>query len=133
MTENLACQRTFGGPMGFRTKRNKKSPKLGSNETPSLCFRDPAEVKYVVCDSSDPMGEKNLAGTISIVTADLAQPVGRSIDRNESVASQSDKDESLFLAARNSTKVHWASVERKADANDLFGQRFGRIYPGTGF
>ena len=46
MTENLTCQRNFGGPMGFGTKRNEYSTKLGSNETASLCFRDPGEVKY---------------------------------------------------------------------------------------
>jgi plastocyanin len=96
MTENLACQRNFGGLLGFGTKRNEYSAKLGSNETASLCFRDPAEVKYVVrADSSDPIGEQNLAGTISIGSQNLAQPVGRPTDRNQPVTAQSDKDETL--------------------------------------
>jgi plastocyanin len=96
MTENLACQRNFGGLWGFGTKRNEYSAKLGSNETASLCFRDPAEVKYVVrADSSDPIGEQNLAGTISIGSQNLAQPVGRPTDRNQPVTAQSDKDETL--------------------------------------
>ena len=95
MTENLTCQRNFGGPMGFGTKRNEYSAKLGSNETASLCFRDPAEVKYVVrADSNDPIGEKNLAGTISIGSQDLAQPLVKSVDKN-SVAAQSDNHEAL--------------------------------------
>ena len=95
MTENLNCQRNFGGPMGFGTKRNEYSAKLGSNETASLCFRDPAEVKYVVrADSNDPIGEKNLAGVISIGSQDLAQPVGKAVDKN-SVAAQSDNHEAL--------------------------------------
>ena len=93
MTENLSCQRNFGGLMGFGTKRNEYSAKLGSNETASLCFREPAEVKYVVrADSNDPVGEKNLAGTISIASQDLAQPVGKSVDKN-SVAAQPANDE----------------------------------------
>ena len=92
MTENLTCQRNFGGPMGFGTKRNEYSAKLSSNETASLCFRDPAQVKYVVrADSSDPIGEKNLAGTIAIGSQDIAQPVGKTSDRNQSVAAQSDE------------------------------------------
>jgi plastocyanin len=96
MTENLACQRNFGGLLGFGTKRNEYSAKLGSNETASLCFRDPAEIKYVVrADSSDPIGEQNLAGTISIGSQNLAQPSGRPTDRNQPVTAQSDKDETL--------------------------------------
>ena len=95
MTENLTCQRNFGGPMGFGTKRNEYSAKLGSNETASLCFRDPAEVKYVVrADSNDPIGEKNLAGVISIGSQDLAQPGGKATDK-DSVAAQSDNHEAL--------------------------------------
>src|SRR5678816_1080345 len=53
ITENLTCQRNFGGPMGFGTKRNEYSAKLGSNETASVCFRDPGEVKYVVRAASN--------------------------------------------------------------------------------
>ncbi len=96
MTENLTCQRNFGGPMGFGTKRNEYSAKLSSNETASLCFRDPAEVKYVVrAESNDTIGEKNLAGAISIGSQNLAQPVGKSSERNKAVAAQSDQDDAL--------------------------------------
>jgi plastocyanin len=96
MTENLTCQRNFGGPMGFGTKRNEYSAKLSSNETASLCFRDPAEVKYVVrAESNDPIGEKNLAGAISIGSQNLAQPVDKSSERNKAVAAQSDQDDAL--------------------------------------
>ena len=67
MTENLACQRNFGGLMGFGTKRNEYSAKLGPNETASVCFRDSGEVKYVVrATSGDPIGEQNIAGSIAI-------------------------------------------------------------------
>ena len=67
MTENLACQRNFGGMMGFGTKRNEYSAKLSPNDTASVCFRDAGEVKYVVrATSGDPIGEQNIAGTIQI-------------------------------------------------------------------
>jgi plastocyanin len=79
MTENLTCQRNFGGPMGFGTKRNEYSAKLGSNETASVCFRDPGEVKYVVrAASNDPIGEQNIAGVISIGGRDTARESTRS-------------------------------------------------------
>jgi hypothetical protein len=82
--------------MGFGTKRNEYSAKLGSNETASLCFRDPAEVKYVVrAESNDPIGEKNLAGAISIGSQNLAQPVEKSSERNKAVAAQSDQDDAV--------------------------------------
>ena len=82
--------------MGFGTKRNEYSAKLSSNETASLCFRDPAEVKYVVrAESNDPIGEKNLAGAISIGSQNLAQPVEKSSERNKAVAAQSDQDDAL--------------------------------------
>ena len=74
VTENLTCQRNFGGPMGFGTKRNEYSAKLGSNETASVCFRDSGEVKYVVrAASNDPIGEQNIAGNIAIGTRDTAR------------------------------------------------------------
>ncbi|HET9605759.1 MAG TPA: hypothetical protein VFO87_01830 [Nitrospira sp.] len=67
MTENLSCQRNFGGLLGFGTKRNEYSAKLGPNETASVCFRDPGDVKYVVrAKSGDPIGEQNIAGNIMI-------------------------------------------------------------------
>lgn len=96
MTENLSCQRNFGGPMGFGIKRNEFSAKLSSNETASLCFRDPGEVKYVVRaeSASHPSGEENIAGTISIGSEDMARrPMEKPVDRNAGLAAQSDKDE----------------------------------------
>ena len=67
MTENLACQRNFGGIMGFGTKRNEYSTKLRPNKTASVCFREAGEVKYVVrAESSGSSGLQNMAGTISV-------------------------------------------------------------------
>jgi plastocyanin len=96
VTENLACQRNFGGPLGFGTKRNEYSAKLRPNETASLCFRDPSEVKYVVRaeSASHPGGEQNIAGTISIGSEDLAhRPMEKPVESNTGLAAHSDKDE----------------------------------------
>ena len=95
MTENLACQRHFGGMMGFGTKRNESLAKLGPNTTASVCFREPGEVKYVFrAESSDSTGEHNTAGTISIGSEYQARRPGvNSVDKNEDLAIHSDKDE----------------------------------------
>jgi chemotaxis protein MotB len=95
MTENLACQRHFGGLMGFGTKRNEYSAKLGPNTTASVCFREAGEVKYVVrAESSGSSGEQNLAGTISIGPPYAAsRPTA---EKNERLAAQSNhKDEAV--------------------------------------
>jgi plastocyanin len=92
MTENLTCQRNFGGLLGFGTKRNEYSAKLSSNETASVCFRDSGEVKYVVRAESagEPSGEQNIAGAISITTGDQARrPLEKPVERNDSLAAQS--------------------------------------------
>ena len=95
MTENLTCQRNFGGPMGFGTKRNEYSAKLGSNDTASVCFRDRGELKYVVRaeSASHPGGEQNIAGTISIGQDLARQPVEKPVEKNEGLAAQAEKDE----------------------------------------
>ena len=91
VTENLSCQRNFGGPMGFGTKRNEYTAKLGSNETASVCFRDTGDVKYVVrAASNDPVGETNIAGTISVG--------GRGMARESTVEQDAARD-----TAREST------------------------------
>jgi chemotaxis protein MotB len=93
MTENLACQRHFGGIMGFGTKRNEYSAKLGPNKTASVCFLEAGEVKYVVrAESSGSSGEQNLAGTISIGPQYAASRPGvKTVEKKERLAAQSHK------------------------------------------
>jgi plastocyanin len=65
VTEQLSCQRNFGGIMG--ADRNQYTASLGSNDSASLCFRNAGEVKYVVrADSTDPTGEVNIPGSITV-------------------------------------------------------------------
>ena len=93
VTENLACQRNFGGPMGFGTKRNEYSAKLGPNDTASVCFRDSGEVKYVVrAASDDPIGEQNIAGTIAVGGDRAARESTRERQEHRSAQQQSDED-----------------------------------------
>lgn len=71
--EQLTCERNFGGLMGGN--RNQYTANLDKNDTASVCFREPAELKYVVrAKSSDPSGEQNLPGTISIGSQAKAHP-----------------------------------------------------------
>jgi plastocyanin len=96
VTENLSCQRNFGGPMGFGTKRNEYSAKLGANETASVCFRDAGEVKYVVrANSGDIIGEQNIAGTISVGGRDVARDPSMSNTRQERRAANIEEDQPL--------------------------------------
>jgi hypothetical protein len=61
----LSCQRGFGGLMS--ANKNQYTAKLDSNETASVCFKFPTEIKYVVrADSNLPSGEVNIPGTINI-------------------------------------------------------------------
>jgi len=61
----LSCQRGFGGLMSGN--KNQYTAKLDSNETASVCFKFPLEIKYVVrAESNLPSGEINIPGTINI-------------------------------------------------------------------
>jgi plastocyanin len=93
ITENLTCMRNFGGIMGVGTKRNEYTAKLGSNESASVCFRDPGEVKYVVrAASNDPSGEQNIAGNI-LVGGDRQSAARESAsDRQERRASHMEEE-----------------------------------------
>lgn len=61
----LTCQRGFGGLM--TGNKNQYTAKLDANDTASVCFKSPSEIKYVVrADSNAPSGEVNIPGTINI-------------------------------------------------------------------
>ena len=95
MTENLSCQRNFGGLLGFGTKRNEYSAKLGANETASVCFRDQGEVKYVVrANSGDIIGEQNLAGHILVGGRDMVRDQETTPARQERRASNIEEEQS---------------------------------------
>jgi chemotaxis protein MotB len=118
MTENLTCQRHFGGRMGFGTKRNEYSARLRPNKTASVCFREAGEVRYVVrAESSDSSGEQNLAGTISIGPEYQARrPAVEPVNRNTSLAARSDKNEATAIM---SSRLVAADRDRQRLAEEL--------------
>ena len=118
MTENLTCQRHFGGRMGFGTKRNEYSARLRPNKTASVCFREAGEVKYVVrAESSDSSGEQNLAGAISIGPEYQAgRPAVEPVNQNTSIAAHSDKDEA---ASHMRSRLVAADRDRQRLAEEL--------------
>lgn len=61
----LSCQRGFGGLLSGN--KNQYTAKLGVNDTASVCFKNPLEIKYVVrAESNLPSGAVNLPGTINV-------------------------------------------------------------------
>jgi len=63
--DQLACQRNFSGKQ--ESGRDQYTAKVERNDTAAVCFRDPAELHYVVkTESSDPNGEHSILGTIRI-------------------------------------------------------------------
>jgi plastocyanin len=65
VTESLSCRRNFGGLMG--ENRHQYTANLGSNDSASLCFKNPSQVRYVVrAESHVGSGEENIPGSINI-------------------------------------------------------------------
>lgn len=65
--EQLACQRNFSGKQ--EPDRNQYIANVERNDTAAVCFRDPAELNYVVrTESDDPNVERSILGTIRIAT-----------------------------------------------------------------
>lgn len=87
----LTCQRGFGGLMS--ANKNQYTAKLGANDTASVCFKSPTEIKYVVrADSNLPSGEENIAGTINVGGGE-GQSSNAGVDRKKGPVSQADPDE----------------------------------------
>jgi plastocyanin len=65
VTEMLSCKRNFGGLLN--ENRNQYTANLSSNDSASLCFKNPSQIRYVVrADSTLPSGEVNFPGKITI-------------------------------------------------------------------
>jgi len=88
----LTCQRGFGGMMSGGNK-NQYTARLAPNDTASVCFKNPTEIKYVVrAESSLPSGEENIAGMINIGGSQDQSP-SAGVDRKKGRISQADPDE----------------------------------------
>lgn len=65
----LSCQRGFGGLMSanWDAFKNQYTAKLGVDDSASVCFKSPSEIKYVVRTNSNlSSGEDNIPGAINI-------------------------------------------------------------------
>ncbi len=81
VTEQLSCQRNFGGMMAG-SKTNQYTANLSSNDSASLCFKNAGEIKYVVrADSTLPSGEVNIPGTITVGSANSSTATTSHSDR----------------------------------------------------
>lgn len=92
--ESLACKRNFGGVMAAGW--NEYTANLRPNRTASVCFRTVGELKYVVrAKSSDPIGEQNLPGTITVASELETHP---SIEENDASQTAQLKEEEPALS-----------------------------------
>jgi plastocyanin len=84
----LSCQRGFGGLLS--ANKNQYTAKLGANDSASVCFKSPMEIKYVVrAESNLPTGEENISGTITIGGQDQSS----TMDRRKGPVTQADQEE----------------------------------------
>lgn len=65
--DKLACQNGFSGVMEKMGMGNASSAKLDPNESASLCFSKPGQMRYTVRSESDlPTGVANMPGTVRV-------------------------------------------------------------------
>lgn len=64
LMEKLTCQRNFGI---VGSEQNQYAAQIDTNDTASVCFQDPIELKYLVkAESNDSGGEESFPGRITI-------------------------------------------------------------------
>jgi len=102
VTEMLTCQRNFGGIMGAK---NQYTANLSSNDSASLCFRNAAELKYVVrAESTLPSGEVNIPGTITVGSASSNTATTGNSDRTARDTQANEMSESRMQQDRTSPR-----------------------------
>jgi plastocyanin len=98
--ESLACKRNFGGVIAAGW--NEYTANLGANGTASICFRTVAELKYVVrAKSSDPIGERNLPGSITVASEPETETYPSIDEHNASQTAQLKGEESVLSLSQD--------------------------------
>ena len=69
LSEQLTCQRNFWRMMD--ADRHQYTANVERNDTAAVCFRDPAELEYMVGNLSE---EHSFSGTITIAPEEQADP-----------------------------------------------------------
>ena len=85
--KQLSCKNNFGGLM-----TPSDTAKLATNETASVCFRDPGYFRYTVrMESARSTGELNVSGVVK-VGGQASQAVGQTNDQNSGRTSGQTSD-----------------------------------------
>jgi plastocyanin len=87
--KQLSCRNNFGGLM-----TPNDTAKLATNETASVCFRDPGYFRYTVrMESARTTGELNVSGVVK-VGGQASQAAGQTSDQNRGRTSGQSSDPS---------------------------------------
>jgi plastocyanin len=100
--KQLSCRNNFGGLM-----TPSDTAKLATNETASVCFRDPGYFRYTVrMESARTTGELNVSGVVK-VGGQASQAVGQTSDQNRGRTSgqTSDQTSDKTSSPRTSTST----------------------------
>jgi plastocyanin len=100
--KQLSCRNNFGGLM-----TPSDTAKLATNETASVCFRDPGYFRYTVrMESARTTGELNVSGVVK-VGGQASQAVGQTSDQNRGRTSgqTSDQTSDQTSSPRTSTST----------------------------
>ena len=86
--KQLSCKNNFGGLM-----TPSDTAKLATNETASVCFRDPGYYRYTVrMESARTTGELNVSGVVK-VGGQASQAAGQTSDQNRGRTSGQGSDQ----------------------------------------
>jgi plastocyanin len=97
--KQLSCTNNFGGLM---TPSN--TAKLATNETASVCFRDPGYVRYTVrMESANMTGERNVPGVVKVGGQTTGQVSDPNISRSTGEAGAQITDQKSGLPGSTST------------------------------
>jgi len=96
--KQLSCKNNFGGWM-----TPSDTAKLATNETASVCFRDPGYFRYTVrMESAKTTGELNVSGVVK-VGGQASQAVGQTSDQNSGRTSGQTSDKTSSPTSSTST------------------------------
>ena len=107
--KQLSCKNNFGGLM-----TPSDTAKLATNETASVCFRDPGYFRYTVrMESARSTGEINVSGVVK-VGGQASQAVGQTSDQNSGRTSGQTSDKTSSPRSSTSTTTRTTTTTEGA-------------------
>jgi plastocyanin len=113
--KQLSCRNNFGGLM-----TPSDTAKLATNETASVCFRDPGYFRYTVrMESARTTGELNVSGVVK-VGGQASQAAGQTSDQNRGRTSGQTSDQTIDKTSspRSSTSTTTSTTTTTEGASD---------------